>query len=66
MKWQPKDIIAAIIVVCCFVLLTIGRDTMVAWALLGVVAAYYGIDLTPFIKLGRNQRRKEDKSNDGS
>jgi len=24
------------------------------------VAAYYGIDFTPFIKLGRNQKKKGD------
>jgi len=39
-------------------MIIIGIDSMVKWTLLGVVGAYYGIDLTPFIKLGRNQGKK--------
>ena len=61
MKWQPKDVIAAIIVVGCIVMICIGIDGTVKYTLLAIVAAYYGIDLTPFIKLGRNQKKKEDK-----
>ncbi|MBA7529159.1 hypothetical protein ES705_21351 [subsurface metagenome] len=56
MKWMPKDVIACIIIICCFVLLILGKDSVVTWTLLGVVGLYYGIDLTPFIKLGRNQK----------
>ena len=60
MKWQPKDVIAVIIVVGAISLLWRGIDTVVGFTLLGIVAAYYGIDLTPFIKLGRKQHKKED------
>ena len=56
MKWQPKDVIACIVIVGCFTLLTMGKDSVVSWTLLAVVGAYYGIDLTPFIKLGRRQK----------
>jgi len=59
MKWQPKDVIAIIIVLGAISLLWQGIDTLVSWTLLGIVAAYYGIDLTPFIKLGRNQKKKK-------
>ncbi|GAH97598.1 unnamed protein product, partial [marine sediment metagenome] len=31
----------------------LGNDSVISWTLLAVVAAYYGIDLTPAIKLGR-------------
>ena len=58
MKWQPKDVIACIIVVCCFTLLIIGRDSVISWTLLGVVGAYYGIDLTPWLSVGRNRKPK--------
>ena len=59
-KWGPQDVIACIIVLGCFTLMIMGRDSFIAWTLLGVVGLYYGIDLTPFIKLGRNQKKKED------
>lgn len=61
MKWKPADVIAVLIIICCFALKALGHDTALSWALIGVVAGYYGIDLTPFIKLGRNQKgRKGD------
>ena len=56
MKWQPKDVIACIIVIACFTLLALGKDSVVSWTLLAVVGAYYGIDLTPWLKVGRNQK----------
>uniref|UniRef100_A0A6M3XVV5 Uncharacterized protein n=1 Tax=viral metagenome TaxID=1070528 RepID=A0A6M3XVV5_9ZZZZ len=60
MKWQPKDVIACIIIVACFVLLILGKDSVVTWTLLGVVGAYYGIDLTPWFKIGRRHPPKEE------
>lgn len=57
-KWQPKDIIALVIVIGAITLLAMGVNSLVGWTLLGIVGAYYGIDLTPFIKLGRNQKGK--------
>jgi len=59
-KWQPKDVIALVIIVGALFLLWQGINTYVGWALVGIVAAYYGIDLMPFIKLGRNQGKKEE------
>jgi len=61
MKWQPKDIIALVVIIIAGVLLFKGIDTMVGWTLVAVVCAYYGIDFTPFIKLGRNQKKKEEE-----
>ena len=59
MKWKPQDVIACLIIVGCFVLLIMGKDTIVSWTLLAVVGAYYGLDLTPFVKLGRRQNKTE-------
>ncbi len=60
MKWEPKDVIACIIIVCCFVLLAMGRDSVITWTLLAVVGAYYGIDLSPWFKIGRIQKPKKE------
>lgn len=60
MKWQPKDVIAILVIVLAGSLLWQGIDNIVAFALLGIIAGYYGIDLTPFIKLGRNQGKKKE------
>jgi uncharacterized membrane protein len=57
LKWEPKDVIAVIVVIGCFTLLGLGKDSYISWALLGIVGTYYGIDLTPFIKLGRKQKK---------
>ena len=59
MKWAPKDVIACIIVVSCFTLLIVGKNSVVTWTLLAVVGAYYGIDLSPWFRIGRNQRPKK-------
>lgn len=61
MKWQPKDVIACIIVIGCIALKCLGHDSVVSWALLGVVGAYYGLDLSPWIKVGRNQQPKKEE-----
>ena len=60
-KWQPKDVIAILVIVIAGVLLFKGIDTIVGWSLVAVVCAYYGIDFTPFIKLGRNQTPKKEE-----
>ncbi|KKM82111.1 hypothetical protein LCGC14_1322900 [marine sediment metagenome] len=59
-KWEPKDVIAGLIIVGCMVMIILGLDGTIKWTLLGVVGAYYGIDLTPFIKLGRNRTKKKE------
>jgi len=56
MKWKPIDVISGIIIVGCFVLKAMGQDSAISWTLLGVVGCYYGIDLTPFVKLGRSKK----------
>jgi len=58
--WKPQDVLAVIIVIGCIVMICMGIDGTVKWTLLGVVGAYYGIDLTPWIKLGRRQGKKEE------
>lgn len=60
MKWQPKDVIALVILAGTFGLMALGHNSALSWTTLGVVCAYYGIDFTPFIKLGRNQGRKKE------
>lgn len=60
-KWQPKDVIAVIVIVGAISLLWGGINHIVAFALLGIIAGYYGIDLTPFIKVGRNQGNKKEE-----
>lgn len=59
MKWEPKDVIACIIVAGCIAMIVLGLDGTIKWTLLAVVGAYYGIDLTPFIRVGRKQKRKD-------
>lgn len=60
-QWAPKDVIALVIIGGAIYLLATGVNSYVGWALVAVVAAYYGIDLTPFLKIGRNKGKKEDK-----
>ena len=65
MKWMPKDIIAIFVIVVAGFLLWQGIDTQVGWALIAIVAGYYGIDLTPLIKIGRVQsKNKEEEAKD--
>lgn len=59
MKWQPKDVIACIVVTGAIYLLATGVNSWVGASLLGIIGAYYGIDLSPFIKLGRNQKDRK-------
>jgi len=59
MKWKPIDCISLVLVVGCMALILNGYNGHIHWILLSVVGLYYGVDLTPFIKLGRNVKRKE-------
>lgn len=61
MKWEPKDVIACMIVIGCIAMICLGIDGVVKYTLLGVVGAYYGVDLTPWFKIGRRQKDKETK-----
>ena len=58
--WKPPDVIACLIIVGCIVMIIMGIDGAIKYTLLGMVGAYYGIDLTPWIKLGRRQGKKEE------
>ncbi|MBA7552687.1 hypothetical protein ES705_45257 [subsurface metagenome] len=58
MIWKPQDVIACIVIIGSITMICLGIDGTVKYILLGVVSLYYGIDLTPFIKLGRNQKPK--------
>ena len=59
-KWYPKDVIAVLVIGGAIYLLASGVNHWVGASLLGIVGAYYGIDLTPFLKVGRNQGKKEE------
>lgn len=59
MVWKPQDVIACIVIIGSITMICLGIDGTVKFILLGVVGLYYGIDLTPFIKLGRNQKPKD-------
>lgn len=60
-KWAPKDVIAVLVIGGAIYLLASGVNSWVGASLLGIVAAYYGIDLTPWLKVGRNQGKKEEE-----
>ena len=59
-KWGPQDVIALVVILIAGGLLFSGIDGKVGITLICVVCAYYGIDLTPFLKIGRNQGKKEE------
>ena len=61
MKWQPKDVIALVVICGAFTLLAMGLDSFVGWTLIAIVGGYFGIDLTPAIKLGRKQGAKKEE-----
>jgi len=61
MKWQPKDVIACIIICGAIAMLIMGINHTVAWIQIVIILAYYGMDLTPWIKLGRNQKKPKEE-----
>ena len=60
-KWQPKDVIALVVILIAGGLLFTGINGRVGWTLICIVLAYYGIDLTPLIKIGRNQGKNQSQ-----
>lgn len=60
MKWTPKDVIACIIIVGLFLLKCLGHDSVLSWSLLGIIGAYYGINLTPVIRMGLHKKPDND------
>ncbi|MBA7532494.1 hypothetical protein ES705_24720 [subsurface metagenome] len=59
MIWKPQDVIACIIVIGSITMICLGINGTIKYTLMVIVCCYYGIDLTPFIKLGRNQKPKD-------
>ena len=59
-KWGPQDVIALVVILIAGGLLYLGINGKVGWTLVAVVCAYYGIDLTPFLKIGRNKGKREE------
>lgn len=59
MKWQPKDVIAIIVLIGAGLLIYQGINSWVGISAIAVICAYYGIDLAPFISVGRNQKNKK-------
>jgi hypothetical protein len=57
-RWKPADVIALVIVVACATLLMTGRDSIISYALLGVVVCYFGIDLSGIVDIVKGRRRK--------
>jgi len=57
-KVMPADCVAFLTVIVCGVLLGMGKDSIVAAALVAVVSGYYGLELSP---LGKFTRRNKDK-----
>lgn len=60
-KLRPQDLIAALTICVCGVLLGLGRDHVIALTLLCVVAGYYGIDVSPLGDILRRKNRKSRK-----
>lgn len=65
MKWKPQDVIALIVVTGCLTLIGLGYDGPIKYTLMGVVGVYYGLDLTPLIKLGRIQKPPKEGGPNG-
>ena len=59
-KWGPQDVIALVLILGGLALRFSGVDGVTGTGLVVIAALYYGIDLTPFIKLGRNIGRKKE------
>jgi len=59
---QIQALMAGLVVLACVVggiiLLIKGIDSTVGVILLVIVGSYLGLDLTPWVPLGRNQKRK--------
>ena len=46
MKWEPKDVVAAIVVTGTLILMAMGINNVVTIVFAAVVAAYVGVDFT--------------------
>ncbi|GAI64198.1 unnamed protein product [marine sediment metagenome] len=52
---KPQDVISIVVVIGAIILLARGVYLWGDASLLGIVVVYYVLDLSPWIKLGRNQ-----------
>jgi len=59
---QIQALMVGLVVLACviggIVLIIMGFDHMIGVILLVIIGGYLGLDLTPWIPLGRNQRKK--------
>jgi len=53
-------IVVMVCVICGTILIVNGIDSTVGVILLIIVAGYLGLDLSPWIPWGKNQRKKKD------
>ncbi|MBA7532979.1 hypothetical protein ES705_25214 [subsurface metagenome] len=60
---QIQALMTGLVVLACviggIILLVKGIDSTVGVILLVIVGGYLGLDLTPWVPMGRNQRRKD-------
>ena len=61
MKWQPRDIIALVVIIVAATLLHRGIDTTVGWTLIAIVAGYFGISIPSLIKVIRQPPAKKEE-----
>ena len=61
-KFEPHDVVAMLVTIICGVLLAMGRDHIIGYALVTVVCGYFGIRLTPLGDLisGKNGKDGTD------
>ena len=60
-KLRPPDLVAIMVICTCGILLGMGKDSVVSYTLLTVVAGYYGIDVSPLGAILRRKNRKGGK-----
>ena len=60
MKWQPRDIVAILVIIIAATLLHRGIDTTVGWTLVAIVAGYFGISIPSLIKIYRQPPEKKE------
>lgn len=59
-RWCAKDVVAIILIGGGIYLMSQGINHWVGGSLVAVACGYFGIDLAPFIKTGRNQGKSKE------
>lgn len=60
-KWMPRDVVALVLIIGGVALLWQGVNSYVGGTLIAVSLAYFGIDLTPIAKIGRNTGKLKEE-----